>query len=380
MAQYTSTYPLSQRDQYYPNENVDFVLNFANKTILPNSLLVTGRLVVYSGGNPAQPVYVENGDEVYYDGHVGAHGVFQTWTSSMSDRVIETFNHYPRYIKMRTTAMFTSEDLSCMSTEAPQLKCFDQQQPETAGEDTTCLTSTSVLVLPNNTTGGRAFAIKPEVCLNTAPAIPYSVSGEVKLSVQLSSQTQFLYGADAGDYSFYLTDLELCYNTVPDNKKVTAIPYVYKQSLKQIISSNNQALNFNTPIPTNSLFSSFILTASENDVTMDYLTMDPLEGLNRVDWSINDMNQGILEYPLEHNEEIKLNYLMAVLNSNSMDVKQSIEPQALSAVNKIRGVGLNYLQALANTKVSMNILSDASNQTQYACYIYFLGQSGFSAM
>jgi len=376
MATYPSTYPLSQREKYYPNENVDFVLNFTNKTIQPNSVGITGRVVVYTGdaGNP-QPIAAD--DAVYYDGQVGAHGLFQTYTTSFSDRVFETFNHYPRFIKMDRTARMTSEDSSAMASQAVQLVVFDQQQPETAGEPTTCETSTAVMHLEDVADGGRAFYIKPEICLNnTAGGISWGSSGEIKLSVMISSVNQFLYGddvpTDANNVQFYLTDLELCYKVVPQ-VKVEPITMIYRQAIKHIISSNNQTLNFKTPIPTTSMACSFILVNSENDTSMNYLTMDPLEGISRVDWSIDDLNQGVLEYPLENYEEIKLNYLMAVLEG-AFDYKQSIEPRALEAPNKIRGVGLSYLRTLQNDKVAINILSDASNQNQYAVYIYFKGQ------
>lgn len=378
MATYASTYPLSQRDKYLPNENVDIVVNFQNKTILPNSIGITGRLVVYSGGDIDNPVVIDNGTNVYYDGHVGAHGLFQTLTTSFSDRVIETLNHYPRFVKMDKTARMTSEDSTAMGRDACQLVVFDQEQPETAGEPTTCLTSTSVMHLDDIANGGRAFYVKPDICLNntTETGIPWASSGEIKLTIQLSSVNQFLYGTDVPpneeNVSYYLTDLELCYRAVPQ-VKVQPITMVYRQSIKHIISSNNQTLNFKTPIPTTSMMCSFIKVASESDMTMNYLTMDPLEGISRVDWSIDDLNQGILEYPLEHYEEIKMNYLMAVLEG-SFDYKQCIEPRALEAPNKIRGVGLSYLRTLQNDKVAINILSDASNINQYAIYIYFKGQ------
>lgn len=382
MALYGSTYPLSQREKYFPNENVDFVLNFANKTILQNSMFITGRLVVYSGGNPSAPRSVAIGDDIYFDGHAGAHGLVQTFTTSFSDRVVETFNHYPRWIKMKNTALMASENMSAMSSEAAQLLCWDQQQPATAGENVDCLTARSVMVLPADGEGvlssaGRAFAFKPDICVNTiATGLPSSVVGEVKLTLQLSSTNQFLYGENAANYDYYLTDLELCYSTIPDSKQVKNVSYTLKQSIKQIINSNNQTLNYMTPIPCRSMSASFIKANSENNVVMDYLTMDPLKNLSRVDWSINDMNQGILEYPLTHTEEMKLNYLMAI-RGGVETVQQSIEPQALEAVNKVRGVGLNYLGLDGNIKVSMNILSDASNVDEYAIYIYFIGESAF---
>ena len=385
---YTATYPLSQREKYYPNDSVDFVLNFAGKQIIGNSIAITGRLVAFKGGDPDDPESLEVGDNVFYDGHTGMHGLFQTWTQSFSDRVIETFNHYPRYIKMKHTAKLASENSNAMALNASQLMCFDQQQPDNAGEDTTCLTSRAVMILPD-VSSGRAFCIVPDIAVNGSVSVPKqgqnslagissSVSGEVKITVQLSSVNQFLYGdnADDLDVSYYLTDLELIYRTLNDTP-CQSIAYTYKQSVKQIISSNNQALNFKTPIPTESMFASFVLASSENNVTKNFLQMDPLEGITRADWSINDLNQGVLEYPLEHYEEMKLNYLLAVLN-NVVGIEQMIEPINLQADNLIRGIGLNYLSTLANTKVSLNILSGASNVDKYAIYIYFMGQSAFA--
>ena len=389
---YNSTYPLSQREKYFPNDSVDFVVNFAGKRIVGNSIAITGRLVAYKGGDPDAPQSLEVGDNVFYDGHVGMHGLFQTWTQSFNDRVIETFNHYPRYVKMKHTALVSAENSTAMALNAAQLMCFDQQQPDNAGEDTTCLTSRAVMVLPDVSTG-RAFCIVPEVAVNSAVSVPsqekapnlagisWGVSGEVKITVQLSSVNQFLYGEDVNnndvEASYYLTDLELVYRTLND-VPCKSIAYTYKQSVKQIISSNNQALSFKTPIATKSMFASFILSSSENNVTKNFLQMDPLEGITRADWSINDLNQGVLEYPLEHYEEMKLNYLLAVMGIDPVAVEQMIEVSDLEAENKIRGIGLNYLEMLVNTKVALNILSNASNLNKYSIYIYFMGNSAFS--
>lgn len=369
---YNATYPLSQREQYNPNDNVDFTLQFAGKEILINSIAITGKLVVLVDGVEQ---LVGLNQDIRYDAFTGAHGLFQNITTSFNDRIVENFQHYPRYVKMLDTA--TDDNVGIMATamKSCELKFFTGDSSEQDSAGTNCVLSLPE-GLPN---GGRSFCIKPKVCFNnTTQNLGFSQTGEIKITLQLSSAKQFLFGADVGDNtSYYITDLELLYRTQMEQPKQGGTNMTVFSNLKQIVSSNNQVLNVMAPIPTTNLSCSFCLLAKESDQTENYLSFDNLPEFSRVEFTINDLNQGIIEYPIEHVEEVLLNYALSLTGQlpNRLIGRQCFAPNYITAVrDNVIGVGLWYEQVLQNTKMSVNLqASGVSNANQYACYMYFKG-------
>jgi hypothetical protein len=363
---YNASFPLSQREQYFPNDNVDFTLQFSNKEILRNSIAITGKLVVTLNGDP-----VALNNDVRYDAFTGAHGLFQNITTSFNDRIVENFQHYPRYVKMLDTAMDDNVGIMGTALKSCELKFFNGDNDNTQSQGTNC-----VLALPENVAdGGRSFCIKPKVCFNnTNINLGFSKTGEIKVTLQLSSVSQFLFGSSVdNNTSYYLTDLELLYRTQPEQKANDKMVMTVFSNLKQIVSSNNQVLNVMAPIPTTNLSCSFCQLTKENQLTENYLSFDNLPSFTRVEFTINDLNQGIIEYPIEHPEEVLLNYLMSL--TNQVKGRQCLAPNYLMAVrDNVLGVGLFYEQTLQNTKMSVNLQADeVSNANQYACYMYFKG-------
>lgn len=371
---YNATFPLSQREQYNPNDNVDFTLQFSGREILVNSIAITGKLVVLNDGSA-----VSLNNDFRYDAFTGAHGLFQNITTSFNDRIVENFQHYPRYVKMLDTA--TDDNMGIMGTarKSCELKFYNGDNDRNQSEGINCILALPVDGEGDITDGGRSFCIKPKVCFNnTSQNLGYSKTGEIKITLQLSSVSQFLFGADVdNNSSYYLTDLELLYRTQVEQPKTAPTTMTVFSNLKQIVSSNNQVLNVMAPIPTTNLSCTFCSLIKESQLTENYLSFDNLPSFKRVEFTINDLNQGIIEYPIEHVEEVLLNYLMSL--TNMVKGRQCLAPNYLSAVrDNVLGVGLWYEQTLQNTKMSVNLQADeVSNENQYACYMYFKGLIAF---
>jgi hypothetical protein len=365
---YSATYPLSQREQYNPADNVDFTVQYSGKQIVPNSFAIAGKVVVMAG---EELITLE--DDIRYDSSCGAHGLFQHITTSFNDSIIENFQHYPRYVKMKHTASDSNIGIMATSMKAAELKFFDGF---TSDEDSS--TTNRILALPSEA-NGRSFCVKPMVCINnTTGPLRSSQTGEIKVTLQLSTVKQWLFGEDmANDVTFYLTDLELLYRTQPEQPSSEKMAMTVFTALKQIVSSNNQVLNVLAPIPTTSLATSFISLPNESLLTQNYLSLNNLPEFSRAEFVINDQIQGLLEYPLEHVEEILLNYVMAV-NGAMPKGRQSYLPDYIRTNrDNVVGVGLWYETVLANTKMSVNLQSSASNADQYAAYMYFKGIVSF---
>lgn len=347
MSMYAATYPLSQRSDghYLPSDTVDFLLDFAGREIVKNSIRISGNLVVTQAEEPL------NGTEnIYYDAKVGAAGLVQQFIVSSSDRVIQNFQAVPRYLAMHESAKNSLITTGGTLDNAAALKAAKD-------DDTTVLMAN----------GPKSFSFKPHIGINNSSAnIPYSKFGQIKVTCLLSSVTQFLWGTGVnGDTDFYLTDLQLSYMTVPE-QTTGPVNMEVITSIKQTVSSPQNQLSVICPNASEAVVMSFVPLASENTLTQNFTRLAQLPGVSRVESSYNDVTIGTaLQFALENAPEIALNYLMAMgwdgITSETAD-------------GAYYGIGFGFGDAiLPNTKIGVYIESTVQQNQPFACYLYFKG-------
>jgi hypothetical protein len=348
MSAYSSIYPLSQRTngQYLPNDTVDFLLDFAGREIVKNSIRISGNLVVTQG-----EAVVNATQDIYFDAKTGCHGLFQQYIVSSSDKVIQNFQSAPRWLAMMESAKNSA--ITCGGTldHAAALQCAKD-------EDTQIIMA-----------GGKSFSVKPYIGINNSSAnLPYSKFGQIKITCLVSSITQFLFGDNVNaNTAFYLTDLQLSYRTVPE---VTVGPVVMEviTTIKQTVSSQQNQLSVICPNASSAIALSFVPLATENALTAKYTRMSQLPAVKRVESSYNDITVGVsLQFALENPQEISLNYLMAMgwdgITSQTVD-------------GDYYGIGFDFGdRVLPNTKIGVYIESEIASA--YAAYMYFKGLTEF---
>lgn len=363
---YASVQPNSQRPQYLPGDSVDFIANFAGREIITGSVRISGRVVVTKGANFANPM--DGTEAIYYDPKVGAHALFQTITTSFSGVVKDHCQAYPRYVKHHSVA---NED-SVMCVADVESACSLKLNSHT--ETPVVLATTNGAAPPVATTDGRSFSIKPMIGINSASGnFGYSRVGETKISLQVSTLTQFLYGADAAaattpNLNFYLTDLQLHYRTLPDSMSKAPLIMNVWSSLKQVIGSNNTNLSMNVPLAARAVSCSFINLANENTLTNNFLQFDIPTNVSRVEFAFNDSTTALVQFPLEDQTEIFYNALRAMAPDS-----RPIPIHALKQDGKNFMLGISYEQIQMNTKIAINIQSGVTSANPLAAYLYFLG-------
>jgi hypothetical protein len=343
--------PLAQKDQYNPNDIVDFLIDVgAGNEVVGNSLRLEGELFATQDGDFPQTDML-----LAIDSRSGAHGIFQQMVTQFSDRTVENMNFYPRYVAMKSDTNEVVSNKMASSTNATELKMLNN-------DDTIALLS-----LADNTVYGRSFSIKPMFCLNNASGNFSNVkTGQIKVSVTLASAGQFLFGEDAtvANTTYYIKNLQLAGRSVPQSQASAKVTMMVNSCVRQVVASNNTSLSVIVPIPTNSFSASFRNQIGEATFNENFNELDFLPSLSRLELSFSDSLSNLIEFPLEHTEEIILNYARSLGTAGLHQFKPADEP---------RGIGLAYNEILANTKLGINLISEVRNDAPYSIYIFFKG-------
>lgn len=346
---YSATYPLSQRadGRYLPGDTVDFLLDYAGRQIVRNSIRISGNLTVLQAEDP-----VDDTQDIYFDSKVGAHGLVQQYIVSSNDRVIQNFQAAPRYIAMMESSRNSLITTGGTLVNAASLKCAKD-------EDTG-------VIMAN---GPKSFSFKPYVGVNNSSGdLPYSRFGSIKITCLLSSITQFLFGANVNENTdFYLTDLQLSYMTVPESSSGPVSMEVIT-SIKQTVSSPQNQLSVICPNASEAVVMSFVPLQTENALMQNYTRLVELPAVSRVESSYNDITIGTsLQFALENPQEIALNYLMAMK-------WEGITAEKIDG--PYYGIGFGFGDTiLPNTKIGVYIESGVVQNQPFAAYMYFKGLS-----
>lgn len=343
--------PLAQKDQYNPNDIVDFLIDVgAGNEVVGNSLRFEGELFTTQEGDfPSTDILLS------MDSRSGAHGLFQQVVTQFADRTVENLNFYPRYVAMKSDTNEVVSNKMASSSNATELKMLNN-------DDTIAMLS-----LADGSAYGRSFSIKPMLCLNNASGnFSYVKTGQIKISVTLASVGQFLFGEDAttADTNYFIKNLQLAGRSVPQSQASSKVTMMVNSCVRQVISSNNTSLSVIVPIPTNSFSASFRNQTGEATFNQNFNELDFLPSLSRLELSFSDSLSNLIEFPLEHTEEIILNYATSMGTAGLHQFKPADQP---------RGIGLAYNEILSQTKLGINLVSETRNNDPFSIYIYFRG-------
>ena len=347
MSKYLVSLPQSQRAQYLENDNGDFLLDFVGYTLKSNSVKLTGTLVVSTTAPPTlTPI---GGANILMDGVTGIDSCFQSFTTSISDIVVENNPEYPRFQKMNLCASNSRTQLVGSAFNTMALRCYSDE-----------LTTTN-LVGPNND-GRSQFCTKPNICLNNSQGL--NGDGQVRLSVRLASVNNVLFGtAVNATTSYWLENLRVEYEVMPQTQQSGGV-MVTNHCLKQTINNGNANLSFIVPVPSSKISCSMIQTANLSRTDYNHLTLEKPDTVSRVELSINDGTSQVVSYPLETEQEILEEYLRSLGN-----YKHNCNRINDLLANEKFGFGYSYTTMLSGAKIGLQIVS--SLNAPYAVYSYF---------
>jgi hypothetical protein len=342
---YSASVPLSQRAFYRPNETVDFVLSAGlGRSIVAGSVRLVAKVVFTQDFTVADPTTNRipvGSNNIFLDGMTGAHGFFRQIVVSTSNQgVLQNLQDYARAVcDMKN------------GTKTRDMALNQDQRALCAGYD----------VYSGNIVGSQAasFCIDPEVCINRSGAvdISYAKTGDVKLNLIINTPNGCMYGVGlTATGGFALQNLEVHYRTTVDSTGPTqAIQMLSMATVKAIASSSLAAFSIMSPIATYTMSMNFISVANENSRATSSLALELVPNVSRVEYTFQDSNNMIIQYPLENTAE----YYKFWKDSYGSS-------RAVTDVGTVLGV--KYDQVLSNTKFNVVVQSALSVPTS----VYFI--------
>lgn len=349
---YNLRYPTSQKSLYTSGDNIDLVMSFPSRGLVGNSVRITGILDVYSTG----VTRVLPTDRIYYDAMVGVHSFMDNISVSMQTKgVIESITQYPRYVKMKNSAIKTVSQLATDSKLQCQLFCQDSYV-------TNSMMSYSL-----------SFSCDLDMCLNNVignSVFGYSKTGDITISFRFVQPIDALFGGDmSSNVNYTVTSLACEYLTVMEPKELQPVQMIITYPVKQTINSTNASLNIKLPAIINSMYASFMLQAQESQMSYNNLALQQPAGIYKLYYSFNDTSNTFISYPVDSIEDMMERYLMAFKGvKNSTSLKRV-------GLEEIFGVGLDYEGQInmLDSSFGMNILSQVSNASPFSIFAFFKG-------
>jgi hypothetical protein len=371
--QYRSVFPLSQRDEYTGDQNIDYVLSLDNVKIVPGTVTFEGEVITYATGSTP----MTDALDVKYDCRTGMHALFRSITTEFqSVGVVEDFQNYPRFVKMQTCATTYDDSLATESN----LACECRAPTERIAHG----------YLLGKSDGYLPFSIKPLICLNkaTAPISGNAIGTQVRLRLRLSPNQEFLYGTGmSSSVSYGIKNLRLRYQTIPDDGKVQDVMMESYFSYRTAVDSGNQNVSTFVPGLADSVHASFIGQAAENTLQSNFLQCPPLPGVaplgctsdepfnsygvERLYWSVNDTDTAVCDFELQSREEIVYN---ALRSFNAPPTKygalirhfQEAQPDCYFI-----GLPFGSLLDFSKSKFACELQSSVTSAMPFAAYFFF---------
>ena len=378
---YRSIYPLSQRATYEADSNIDFVLSLEGEKLLPGSVVLEGEVAVYPTAGVAYA-----GQDIRFDPRVGWHCLARDWTTEFqSVGVIESFQNYPRWVKMSTVATQFDDSLASESV----LSCEGRAPTEGVARGHLYGRSLADPYVP--------FSIVPQIVVNKASApLSSQATGQIRLRVRLAPVSEAFYGAGmTSAVSYAIKNLKLRFQTIPDDGKLAPVQLEVHTVYRSNCDSNNQNISTFVPTLCSAVQMSFIKQSDEGTLSENYLQLSPLPGIapvgavgsnpnasesygiERLMYAINDSDSGaVVDFTFESREEIVRNGLRA------FDAKMAKYGALIRHFNTpgandcyIAGVPFGNLINFQSNKFAVEIQSQCSNTTAaaFVAYLYFTG-------
>lgn len=357
-------YPSSTRDVYSQNDIVDFLISYENKRVMMNSIRITGVVRVVNASSPYGRV--DTSKDVKLDSVAGIHNAFQSITSSCDNfGIIENNTEYPRTYRMKMNASQVNTMMANESDKTCELRL---------GMDS----KSKFLVLGNNAPDSDngegkdvSFSFKPDIALNkSSDDISYGKCGALKVSLRLSTNSQFLYGNDAGNYKYELRNLQLQYYSGPD-KKASNLAFETLYSVKSTAESNNTSLSTRVPAVVRSVSCVFVQQLHLDSAKYNNLIQERPPDVQRVEFSFNDNTTQYVSFVFKNHDEILYNYQRSLGYNGKSNMSQT----HLWREGDYYGIGLpfNQLVDMRQSKFGLNIVSGITNAVKYSVFMVFRG-------
>ena len=354
--------PENSKSSYAAYDTLDFILQAEGRALKRNSIRFEADISVVRTPTGANTRRVDVTDRIYWDHRVGAHAVFENFTSELqSAGMIENINEHPRYVSMCSTAEKDEND-------------YLMSGPQTELQAPTDLHAAQYLhgVVSTNsnnpTTVDADFSLKPKICLNKMSGeLSFDSNGYVKLSCNLMRNEAVFYGEDCdATTSYALTNVSVCFMTVPDVKQKVTMRTIL--NLKSSINSAFSNTSSKVPAICDGVSCIFLKQSSENQPTFNNNRLDNVPELDEIQFLFNDSTSKYISYVINDRADMLQKFIESLKNTDHNEV----------SINRFRGngfgIGLDFpMVDLSNQKFSIQLNSSATSLSAnpFILYMYF---------
>tara|TARA_R110000822_G_scaffold141034_1_gene278776 strand:- start:3054 stop:4178 length:1125 start_codon:yes stop_codon:yes gene_type:complete len=361
---YHQVQPQSIQATYTEYNQLDFLISVGEgRSLLPGSVRILADLRVNETG------LSRSSGQITYNKNCGGHAFIDSvQVQTQNQGLLENLQNYGRYVNMDANASLDNLDM-LDSKQACELRA-----PTQAVATDMCEGIVSSAGGGNNITNDADFSIKPLVCLNKMNRdLPFSKSGIVTVQLTLARSMSALFGqSQTVDANYSLSNVRCCYKSIvePMDKSPVNMGVIY--SVKSNILSGTASISANVPAVCESVAINFIQNQHENVQVYDNYKNESVQGLEELQFIMNDQTNSLVTYQLTDQTEILERFIDSMRNTSHNQVSlQKFRSNCAFAC------GLNFEAPidLSNNRFTLQITSGITNQYPVNVFMYFMASA-----
>ena len=361
---YHQVQPQSVQASYTEYNSMDFLLSVGEgRSLLPGSVRILADLTVNSSGS------IRSTGSITFNRNCGGHAFIDSiQVQTQNQGLLENSQNYGRYVNMDANASLDALDM-VDSINACELRCPNQVVSTDLCQGITHNVGTGADIVSD-----ADFSIRPLICLNKMDRdLPFSKSGIVTVQLNLARNMSALFGqSQTVDANYSLSNVRCCYKSIvePMDKSPVNMGVVY--SVKSNILSGNASISANVPAVCDSVAINFIQNQHENVPVYDNYKNEAVQGLEEVQFIMNDQTNSLVTYQLTDQTEILERFIDAMRDTSHNQVSQ----QKFRS-NCAFGAGINFESPvdLSNNRFTLQITSGVSNAYPVNVFMYFMARA-----
>lgn len=364
--QYHSAVPQNESASYTENDQIDFLLDFQGRKLLPGSVRLEAILNVIETGTTANTLRFLKLDNI-----VGAHSFIESITTETAQQGnIEVISSdYSRYVKMKRQATMGPNDFLGAS-KISELCSPDNRTSSSHLRLKKNINKTNVIGIPND------FSIKLENCINNINGpLSYNKSGYVKLSAVLAQSAKAFYGGSNAlpTVTYNIVDVRVKYQTIPEDNKNPPLTMKTAYLVKQTLTSGSANVSSKVPSVCSGFVGSFLKTDNDLSRIENSKKLELPPAMEEVRVLFNDNSNNLLTYNLRNVNDQILKGAAAFGNNGNLPNMLSNNYISSDCGGYILGANFDSLVNLTNQKINVQLASGISNVSSHNIYLYFLG-------
>jgi len=360
---YHEVQPQSIRSTYNEFNQIDFLISVGEgRSLVPGSVRLCADLLV------EKTTGTRSDGGRSYNRNCGGHSFIDSiQVQSINQGLLENSQNYARLVNMEANASLTDNDM-LDSKHACELRTSNQNIATDM-----CKGITHNVGTGDDVVSDADWSIKPLICLNKADRdMPMSKTGLITLQVNLARNMSALMGEQQDSATKYsLSNVRCQFKSIVEPKDPSPINMGVVYNVKSNILSNTASISCNVPAVCDSVAISFIQNQHENVPVYDNYKCEAVEGLEEVQYIMNDQTNSLVTYQLTDYTEILERYVDAMRDTGHNQV----------SLQKFRsncafGCGIRFSEPtdFARNRFTLQITSGVNNSFPVNAFLYFMAR------